>query len=100
MGDTSILITIVIIFVFLGALLPFVHAAFGQPETDLNVGNIPFQSGDEFTEDDITVTGVIGSIFLMFFWTFGAIPALLDLLVFVPLRIGFVYLLFRAIRGI
>ena len=101
MGDTAILFTIITIFVFLGAILPFINTAFGQDETNLNTAGVEFATGQGFDdENSISIGSIAVSIFIMFFWTFGAIPVLLDLLLFVPMRIVFVILLFKLIRGV
>ncbi len=101
MSDTQILLTIVIIFVFLGAIIPFINVAFTQENTQFNVDGIEFATGEGFQdESSVSIGSIVTSIFTMFFWTFGSIPVLLDLLVFVPLRITFVVLLFKLIRGV
>ncbi len=100
MSDTIILSTIVIIFVALGAVLPFIHASFDQSVTNTDQELIEFKSGQGFSTNDVTVLGIVVSIFTMFFWTFGNINAVLDLVIFVPMRIIFVVLLFKLIRGV
>lgn len=102
MSDTAILATIVIIFVTLGAILPFIHATFDQQETNFNVEDVEFESGQSllFSEDQVTVLGVVASIFTMFFWTFGAIPIILEIIIFLPMRIIFVVLLYKLVRGV
>ncbi len=99
MSDTVILLTIVILFVSLGAILPSVHAAFDQTETSLNVKNIEFEGGQESTNIELAF-GILISIITMFFWTFGNIPFILDLVIFVPIRIIFLVLLFKLGRGV
>ena len=100
MSDTVILSTIVIFFVVLGVRLPFIHAAFDQTITNLDTEGIEFASGQGFSESNVTILGIITSIFTMFFWTFGNIPVVIDLLLFVPLRIIFMILLFKLVRGV
>ncbi len=99
--DTILLWTIVSIFVLLGAILPFIHEDFGQPVTQLESGLVKDASAQniEASTSSVTVLGVIVSIFTIFFWTFGNIPAIIDLVVFVPMRIMFLVLLFRNLRG-
>ncbi len=101
MSDTGILLTIIIIFVTLGAILPFVNASFGQAQTDLQTSGIEFATGQGFDDESaVSIGKIVTSIFLMFFWTFGLLPILLEALIFVPLRITFVILLFKLIRGV
>ncbi len=100
MSDTIMLSTIVIIFVSLGAILPFVHASFDQSVTNVNAEGIEFESGQSSSTNTVTVLGVVVSITTMFFWTFGSIPAILDTIIFVPMRIMFLVLLFKLVRGV
>ncbi|KKN50125.1 hypothetical protein LCGC14_0636230 [marine sediment metagenome] len=100
MSDTDILLTIIIFFVALGVLLPFIHAAFDEQVTDLNTQGVEFASGQGFSEDSVSILGIVTSILTMFFWTFGNIPVIIDLLLFVPIRIIFMILLFKLIRGV
>lgn len=100
MSDTVVLTTIVILFVVLGAVLPFVHAGFDQTETNLNTEGIEFASGQGFTTNQIGILDIVVSIFTMFFWTFGSIPIIIDVVFFVPLRIMFVVLLYKLVRGV
>lgn len=100
-SDTGILLTILIIFVLLGALLPFLHEAFGQDQTNVNAGGVAFATGQNIDEaSGVTILDVIFSIVTIFFWTFGNIPLLMDLILFVPLRIIFIVILYRNLRGI
>ena len=101
MSDTAIISTIFIIFVFLGTLLPFINEAFGQDESTLNVAKVQFETGQNIKgQDTINFGTVVVSILSMFFWTFGSIPQILDLLLFVPLRLIFAVLLFKLARGV
>ncbi len=100
MSDTNLLLTIIIFFVALGVLLPFIHAAFDQQVTDLNTQGVEFESGQGFSEDSVSILGIVTSIFTMFFWTFGNIPVVIDLVLFVPIRIIFIVLLFKLVRGV
>lgn len=98
MSDTGILVGIVIIFVALGTILPFVHDAFDQQATDINAAGLEFEAGQQ---SGVTVVlGVIVSITTMFFWTFGNIPFIIDAVIFIPIRIVFLVLLFKLIRGV
>ena len=99
--DTSIMLTIIIIFVFLGAILPFVNAAFNQGATNLNTKGVEFAAGQNLEETSgVGILDVIISIFTMFFWTFGNVPVIMDLIVFVPIRIIFLVILYRNLRGV
>jgi len=106
MSDTAILTTIVLFFVVLGTVLPFIQQDFSQDVIDLDVKGIQTDSGQSVEGVNsiggaIVVTStILFSIITMFFWTFGAIPVIIDLLLFVPIRIVFVVLLFKLVRGV
>ncbi len=97
MSDTIVIYTIIIAFVALGAILPFINEAFNQQDIDFNAQNVEFQGGQNLFSNTVTVLGVITSVVTMFFWTFGAIPAIIDLVVFTPIRIMFAILLYKLI---
>ena len=100
MGDTAILTTIIVIFVILGAALPFIHSAFGETSTNVNTEGVEFASGQGFSTSNTSILGIVVSIFTMFFWTFGSIPLILEIVIFVPVRIMFMVLLFKLVRGV
>lgn len=100
MSDTVILSTIIVFFVALGAVIPFVHSSFNQAGDTFNTEGIEFASGQSTSTNSVTVLGVVVSITTMFFWTFGNIPAILDIIIFVPIRIIFLVLLFKLVRGV
>ena len=103
-SDTGILFGIIIFFVLLGAVLPFINEfnPQGSPfsETNLTTG---FNGEDLAPADYNVITAVVkisGSIISMFFWTFGAIPFYIDLIIFIPIRFLLWYLVVRLIRGV
>ncbi len=100
MSDTVILSTIVLFFVVLGAVLPSIHSTFDQITSNLDTQGIEFASGQGFSESNVGVLDIVVSIFTMFFWTFGAIPLIIELIIFVPIRIIFMVLLFKLVRGV
>ncbi len=100
MSDTSLLLTIIIFFVSLGVILPFLHADFNQGGTTFDEEGIETASGQSFSTEDVTILGIVVSIFTMFFWTFGNIPVVIDVILFVPIRIIFAILLFKLVRGV
>ena len=100
MSDMDILATIVIFFITLGTVMPFIHASFDETETNVNTKGVEFAAGQDLAASNVSILGVVLSIFTMFFWTFGNIPVILDLILFVPLRIIFIVLLYKLIRGV
>ncbi len=68
-------------------------------------GNIASENQVEGIEDDwdgFTVSsgwGILASIITMSFWSFGTLPLSLDLIIFLPLRLVFWFIILRNIRG-
>jgi hypothetical protein len=100
-ADISIAAGIIIIFVLVGTLLPFVREGFG--DTSSVNGSVTTLTGELAGyqgSSSLTIWGVFGSIFKMFFWTFGALWWPIDLLFFVPMRILLVFILARNLWGV
>jgi len=90
--------TIVIVFTFLGVLLPFAQSSIGESSSDYryNVLNGKMGTGDS----SITVIfTVFFSILKMFTFMFGSVPYWLDLLLFMPFRITAYVIIATKIRG-
>ncbi len=108
-NDMGILITILFIFILTAAFLPIIQAEFGDDDFVSNdvdglITGIPDNvcAGTIFDVVCLTTVAIAGvsivlGFFKMFFWTFGDLPFLLDLMIFVPLRIIFVFLLIKFI---
>lgn len=82
-NDVSIASGIIMVFVMLGVLLPFINNAFEVEGSNLNTGSIEENVGNEFDDVDGSVSTVGGikiivSVLKMFFWTFGDLPFWLD----------------------
>ena len=78
-NDISIATGIILVFVLLGVLLPFVNEAFGVDGTNLNTQSIETNVGIEVENiSGINAFTVLLSVLKMFFWTFGDLPFWLD----------------------
>jgi ABC-type glucose/galactose transport system permease subunit len=96
-NDISILSGIVLVFILLGGLLPYVNAEFETTGTQANVDGLSANVGQEVSgASAVSAFDVLFSIFTMFFWTFGALPFWLDLF-FIVIRIIFAVTLARNI---
>jgi len=111
-NDITILGGIMLFFIVVGAIVPLVNATFesdDQPRQDIynftgNVSEVAKDLSDNSIDPTwLNPTGslnaltVLTSILSMFFWTFGAIPFWLDLVIFLPLRLIFVSIIARNI---
>lgn len=99
MSDYAIIITIIAIFLAVGAFLPFVSDELGETVSSPNIEQIEENLGGQI--DNETVVGgfdILLSILSMFFWTFGALPLAVDSF-FILLRIALVIFIVRTVRG-
>ena len=94
--DTWAFFGLVLFFLSLGTLLPFINAAFSQAVVNQDLNGLP-QSDEDLNV--VSMLEVILSIVTVFFWTFGQVYFLIDLLILMPLRILGVYLFARMVRG-
>ena len=124
LNDTGIMIGIIIIFVLVGATLPFINEAFSSEfinnnnySLDVNIiGGIAGENATacvptfllgsyqiwckEVPRNEATTTiEVLLSVGKMFFWTFGALPLWLDL-IFIIFRVTLAIVFARIIRGV
>lgn len=96
-NDMHLMFSIMGLFILVGFFLPYVDDAFSTNQVNSNnVGGLQSNVGQDQTITSINSITIIGSIFKMFFWTFGSLPFWLDIF-FVPLRIIFAVTLARNI---
>jgi len=91
--DTAILLGFFTFFLLLGGLLPFLNAEFHQTNSSYAF-KIDY-SGNIL----INFLSVIGSMATMFFWSFGSLPFIIDLLMMIP-RVFFILIIAKFIRGV
>lgn len=94
--DTPIFIGIFVFFLFLGAALPFINAAFNEPTITNDINSaVP-----TIVPNAINFLTIAASMSTIFFWSFGQVPFIADLAILTPLRVLGAYLLIRMFRGI
>jgi len=86
-NDMAIIFSIVTLFIALGFITPYINSEF---DSDFNTNN-PDNIIEGISSDDLDngVSGwkILKTVFSMFFWSFGELPAWLDIIVFIPLRL-------------
>lgn len=97
-SEVKALYIIVTLFVGLGILLPYIQAEFGEDQTNNDVSGLTSIDSDDATSS-VGLFTVLGSVFTMFFWTFGNLPVWLDAFLFIPLRVILAYVIIRVARG-
>ncbi len=96
--DTWAFFGVMMFFLALGVLLPFINAAFDQPATTQNLNGLP-TSSDDLETDTVGILEVLVSVATIIFWSFGQVNLFIDLLILTPLRILAIYLFARMVRG-
>jgi hypothetical protein len=94
-SDIFLITVLVIIFVSVGVILPYFRADL-EGRNDNYIGS--FESDINSEAGSITGIEVVFSVGKMFFWTFGDLPFVLDM-VFLVLRILLLVLVYRLIRS-
>ncbi len=97
-NDVTLITTIVLIFIMLGILLPFINQSFSQAETSFDVNALESSLDDETNFTKIKSVTILSSIGKMFVWTFGNLPFWLDG-IFVVFRLMLALLIYRQIRS-
>lgn len=97
-NDMTILYSIMAFFIILGGLLPFVQEDFNQDQIENQYE--PFTDDMKQKAESVSTTNaftVLLSVVKMFFWTFGDLPFVIDLVIFIPLRLVFLLVIVRNI---
>lgn len=91
--DTAILLGFFAFFLILGGIMPFLNTEFGQSNTEYVFDFEP--DGNIFT----SAWTILSSIVTMFFWSFGSLPLIMDLLMVIP-RVFFYFIIAKVVRGV
>lgn len=97
-NDVSLMWGIILIFVLIGALIPYVNNSFNTSENEFNVNQFDDQIDDETDFTALSATKILLSIASMFFWTFGTLPFWLDA-IFLVMRVMLGLLIYRQVRS-
>jgi len=95
-GDTPIFITLSILMILLGVLLPIVQQAIDGGSVPQNNVNALQGNDTNFITGVITFLGFVGSVF---FWYFPTLPFIIGLIKII-ITIAWWYMLVRLIRGV
>ena len=86
-NDITIIFGIIVFFVSIGIIAPFLNAEFNSSIPQFSTTALTDDIDEGEIKSDINAFKVFASVFSMFFWTFGEIPAFVDALIFIPLRL-------------
>lgn len=96
MNNNIAFVSLLVVFLFIGFITPFVESEFGVETGQVDTSKII----DNVEADEVGVTDIFFSVFKVFFWTFGSIPVAIDLLIMTPMRVWFATLVVDKVRGI
>ena len=97
-NDVTIILTIMVIFIGLGTIMPFIEESLEvTPTTTVDTEGYYQEVAGEAGGAGVSIFTVLLSILKMFTWTFGSVPLLIDALFLTPIRIAFVFLVARNI---
>ena len=87
-NDITILYGIITFLLILGFVTPFINDTFGTSHPGYNKDFLESTVGEEdfkvVTKTSLQIWRILVSMGTMFFWTFGGLPAWMDILMFVP----------------
>lgn len=95
-NDMTIIFGFITFFTLVGFIAPFMNDEFST----LNIPENQLDSVE--TGESVSVTSawsVLASVLLMSIWSFGSLPISLELIIFLPLRVVFWFIVLRNIRG-
>ena len=98
MSTDHLLLTIVIIFTFLGVMLPFAQSSVNDNSSDYGYDVLNGKLSNDSSSVVVIITVFI-SVLKMFTFTFGQLPVWLDLILFMPLRAMAYIIIGTKIRG-
>ena len=96
-NDITVMYGIIIFFVLIGVIAPYLNAEFNSELAELDPTILESGIDPDDARSTVGAFNVIGSVFAMFFWTFGIIPVWFDLIIFLPLRITLALIVARNI---
>ena len=99
MSDTTIFWGLVMFFILTGLISNFINSEFSDTSTDYNMDEYGREIAEETTASMTLGTSIL-SILKMATWSFGDLPLLVELLIFMPIRILFYYIGARLLRGV
>lgn len=97
-NDVSLMWGIVLVFVLIGIVMPYINDSFGSSENEFNTGQFDDNIDDETDFTSLSATKILLSVASMFFWTFGSLPFWLDG-IFIVARVMLGLLIYRQVRS-
>lgn len=92
--NNVLLLTFLVMFFALGWAMPYVFNEYGASSTVDTTGSL-----EQLNSADIGAVDVLTSISTVFFWSFGEVPLLVNLILLIP-RLIFWVIVYDKIRGI
>lgn len=97
-SNNSLLITFLSVFLALGFVMPFITSEFGSETSTADAEGFMEDVGQQ-DYTDVSAFEIILSMASIFFWSFGAVPVWVNLILMIP-RVIFYVILYDKVRGI
>lgn len=88
-NDMTIIYGLLVFFVTLGLIVPFINDEFHVGMPEFSAESLSKDMDELDVKSSVSAFEVIGSIGSMFFWGFDILPAFINGIIFIPLRIIF-----------
>ena len=92
MNDTGILALLIGFFIILAVTVPIIALDFGETETEHDTSWFDSGTWNSYLVFALNISG-------MAFWTWGGVPAFVNLILIIP-RLIMIYLAIKTVRGI
>ncbi len=95
-NDMTILYGIIVFFVMVGTFVPYFNESFDTDYSEYNPQALEDGFDPDDTDSSVSAFRVISSVVSMFFWSFE-VPAWINAIIFMPLRIMLLIIVARNI---
>jgi hypothetical protein len=99
-SDVALMFGFIAFFILSGLTISAVNNWFTGSTQSFNTEGIESESKKDLSElNAVSALKVLGEIAKMSVWTFGSIPTVIDLIIFVPIRLIFWFIVIRTALG-
>jgi len=98
-SDNRLMYVLLLFFIVLGVAMPYYQSMFDQTIIENDMTGLKDATTNDEGATAVTILSSVFGIFKISFWTFGTIPLWIDLIVLLPLRLMFWYLVYKGLRG-
>lgn len=94
-NDIEILFGLIIFLLLCGFVTPFINAEFSLGEPSYSADSLTADIDEGDAQSSLSAFNIISSMFLMFFWTFGQVPLIVEITILLPVRLAIAFIIAR-----